>query len=352
MSTIRQADAQPLTVPEAGVLPESMRAVAAYRYGPAEVIDVVTLDPPSIAEDEVLIEVWAAGVERGTVHLLTGTPYVIRVLGFGLRRPKQPVPGLEVAGIVVAVGSAVTRFSVGDAVFGVGRGTFAEYAAAKESKLSHLPEGVEYDEAATSVVSASTALQALTDIGRLTAGQSVLVIGASGGVGSFAVQMAVALGGHVTAVASSAKADAVTALGAQRVLDYATEDYLGGSPGYDLIIDAGGLNPIRKLRDALAPAGTLVIVGGEGGSGWTGGIERNLRAAFLGIFSRRRLTAFISKEHHAYTDRIAQLLVDGSVTPWISHRYSLDEASRAVADLAEGRITGKAVVIARAQSRS
>lgn len=340
MSTTRQTIAV-----ESRAIPQTMRAVAAYAYGTADVIEDVSLNVPSIGEDEVLLEVQAAGIERGTVHLLTGTPYLIRVMGFGLRRPKQPVLGLEVAGTVAAVGSAVTRFAVGDAAFGVGSGTFAEYAVAKEKKLSHLPAGVDAVDAAASVVSASTALQALTDVGHLKPGQSVLVIGASGGVGSFAVQMAVALGGKVTAVASAAKADAVRSLGADRVLDYATEDYLGGAPGYDLIVDAGGLNPIRRLRDALAPAGTLVIVGGEGGNRLTAGVERNARAAFLSLFSKRKLTAFLNREKHETTDQIAQMLVDGSVRPFISGRYPLSDAAQAVRDLEDGRVTGKAVVI-------
>ena len=327
----------------------SMRAVTVPRYGGAEVVEETVLDRPGIADDEVLVQVHAAGVDRGVWHLMTGTPYLIRVLGFGLTRPKQPVPGLDLAGVVAAVGADVTRFAVGDEVFGIGKATYAEYAAAPESKLSRKPADVGFDDAAVTAISGSTALQALTDVGRLSPGQSVLVIGASGGVGSFAVQIAAHLGAHVTGVASAAKATAVTSLGAERVLDYAADDYLDGSTRYDLIIDAGGLNPVRRLKRALTPNGTLVIVGGEGGGTFTGGIGRNLRAAIVSLFSRKRLTSFISKENHETTDRLAELLASGGVTPLISGRYPLERVSEAMADLEAGRISGKAVIVVQPQ---
>lgn len=324
--------------------PTRMQAVIAPRYGGPDVLDPAVLDLPAIADDEVLVEVHAAGVDRGTLHLLTGTPYVVRVLGFGLRRPKQPVPGLDLAGVVVATGSAVTRFQVGDEVFGIGRGAFAQFAAAKESKLSPKPASVSFESAAAVAVSGATALQSVTDVGGVKAGQSVLVIGASGGVGSFAVQIAVALGARVTGVSSAAKADAVRALGAVDVIDYARADYLDGENRYDLIIDAGGLNPVRRLQRALTATGTLVIVGGEGGDRWTGGIARNARAALLSRFSRQRLTAFLSREHHDSTDRLARLLDSGAVAPVIGRVHPLTEARRALADLASGRTTGKTVL--------
>lgn len=330
--------------------PVSMRAVTVPRYGNSEVVEETVLSRPAIADDEVLVRVHAAGVDRGVWHLMTGTPYVIRVLGFGFARPKQPVPGLDLSGVVAAVGKDVTRFTVGDEVFGIGRATYAEYAAALESKLTRKPADVSFDDAAVTAISGSTALQALTDVGRLSPGQSVLVLGASGGVGSFAVQIAAHLGAHVTGVASAAKATVVTSLGAERVLDYAADDYLDGNTRYDLIIDAGGLNPVRRLKRALTRNGTLVIVGGEGGGKFTGGIGRNLRAAIVSLFSRKRLTSFISKENHETTDRLAQLLVSGGVTPLISSRYPLEGVRAALADLEAGRITGKAVIVVRPTS--
>jgi len=323
----------------------TMRAAVAPRYGGAEVIEAAVVERPTISNSEVLVQVHAAGLDRGVWHLMTGTPYLIRILGFGFTRPKQPVLGLDLAGVVVEVGKDVTRFAVGDEVFGSGQATFAEYAAAPESKLSHKPSNVSFEDAAVTAISGGTALQALTDVGRLAAGQSVLVIGASGGVGSFAVQIAAALGAHVTGVCSAAKAQTVTKLGAEHVIDYATEDYLNGGERYDVIIDAGGLNPVRRLKRALTPRGTLVIVGGEGGGKFTGGIGRNLRAALLSLVSRQRLTAFISKENHQSTDRLATLLSDQSITPSIGARYSLDRAADAISDMESGNIAGKAVIV-------
>jgi len=324
-----------------------MRASITPRYGSADVVQEAVLGRPDIADDEVLVQVHAAGVDRGTWHLMTGTPYLVRALGFGLTRPKQPVPGLDLSGVVVAVGKAVERFEIGDEVFGVGRATFAEYAAAPERKLSHKPTNVSFEAAAVTGISGSTALQAVTDVGRVEAGQSVLVLGASGGVGSYAVQIAAALGAHVTGVCSAAKAATVTSLGAERVIDYAAGDYLDGATRYDLIIDAGGLNPVRRLKGALTPAGTLVIVGGEGGGKWTGGIGRNLRAVVLSAFSRQRLTALINREHHESTDRLAELISAGAVVPLIAGRYPLARVRDALADLEAGRITGKAVIVVR-----
>ena len=324
-----------------------MRAAITPRYGSADVVQEAVLGRPEIADDEVLVQVHAAGVDRGTWHLMTGTPYLVRALGFGLTRPKQPVPGLDLSGVVVAVGKAVERFEIGDEVFGVGRATFAEYAAAPERKLSHKPTNVSFEAAAVTGISGSTALQAVTDVGRVEAGQTVLVLGASGGVGSYAVQIAAALGAHVTGVCSAAKAATVTSLGAERVIDYAAGDYLDGATRYDLIIDAGGLNPVRRLKGALTPAGTLVIVGGEGGGKWTGGIGRNLRAVVLSAFSRQRLTALINREHHESTDRLAELISAGAVVPLIAGRYPLARVRDALADLEAGRITGKAVIVVR-----
>jgi NADPH:quinone reductase-like Zn-dependent oxidoreductase len=278
---------------------------------------------------------------------MTGQPYLIRLMGFGLRRPKNPVPGADVSGRIVAVGNGVTAFQPGDEVFGIARSTFAEYAVAPAAKLAHKPADVSYEEAAAAAISGITALQALTQVGHVEAGQRVLVIGASGGVGSYAVQLAVALGSDVTGVASRGKADLVRSLGAQHVLDYAADDYLDGCRQYDLIIDIGGLNPVRRLRRALTAKGTLVIVGGEGGGRFTGGIGRNLRAMALSLVVRQRLTAFISRERASDIERLAQHLASGDVTASIGRRYRLDQAPEAVRDLADGRALGKSVITVR-----
>ena len=323
----------------------AMRAIVQRRYGSVETLQLGTAARPSVAADEVLIEVHAAGVDRGVWHLMTGLPYLVRFMGFGLRRPAQPVPGADVAGRVVAVGRDVERFKLGDEVFGIASGAFAEYAAAKEHKLALKPASLSFEEAAVASISGITALQALTDIGRMEAGQEVLVLGASGGVGSYAVQLAKALGGKVTGVASTRKLDFVRSLGADDVIDYTATDPLARR--YDLIIDAGGRNPLRRLRSALTPSGTLVIVGGEGGDRLTGGMARQIGAVLWSPFVSQRLTMFISTEDHRFIDRLAGFIERGEVKPAVGARYELEEASAAIADLVAGRAEGKSVIVVR-----
>ena len=329
------------TEPRQGTM---MRAVTQHAYGSPDVLDVAVIDRPTIAGDEVLIEVEAAGLDRGVWHLLTGKPYLIRLMGFGLTKPKNPVAGMDVAGRVVAVGDDVTRFAVGDEVFGIGTGTYAEFAAAKEAKLVHKPDTVTYEQAAASPISGITALQALTTHGRVEAGQHVLVIGASGGVGSFAVQLAKALGASVTGVASTGKLDAVRALGADHVMDYTRQDIDDGDTRYDLIVDTGGRNALSRLRRALTPRGTLVIVGGEDGDSLTGGIGRQLRAALLSPFVTQRLTFFVSDESLDSLRELAEHLSEGTVTAAIGRRFTLDEVPQALRAMESGALTGKAVV--------
>lgn len=328
----------------------TMTAVLQRRYGSAESLTVGETSVPAIGSDEVLVEVHAAGVDRGVWHLMTGQPYLVRLAGYGLLRPKNPVPGHDVAGRVVAVGDAATRFAVGDAVFGVTTGAYAQYAVASESKLSHKPQNLSFEQAGVAAISGITALQALTDEGDLRAGQSALVIGASGGVGSYAVQLARALGAVVTGVASAAKAELVRSLGATEVIDYATDDYLDGGRTYDLIVDIGGRNPLRRLRRALAPDGTLVVVGGEGGNKLTGGFGRSIRASALSPFVSQRLTMFVATEDHVWIDRLASYLADGSVVASVGARYPLAEAPTAIADLEAGRARGKSVIVVRGES--
>ncbi len=322
----------------------TMRAIIQHAYGSTETLRLGDTARPVAGVGQVLVEVHAAGVDRGVWHLMTGKPYLVRVLGFGLARPKQPVPGADVAGRIVAVGPAVERLKVGDEVFGIASGSYAEYAVADEDKLAHKPASISFDQAAAATVSGITALQALTDAGRIEAGQDVLVIGASGGVGSYAVQLAKALGAQVSGVASGAKADFVRSLGADSVIDYAAGDYLDGSERYDLIIDIGGRNPLRKLRAALRQRGTLVIVGGEGGDRLTGGIGRQLGALLLSPFISQRMTMFISTEHYRYIETLAGFIERGEVTPMVGQRYSLEQVPVAIADLASGHAAGKSVI--------
>jgi NADPH:quinone reductase-like Zn-dependent oxidoreductase len=325
----------------------TMRAMVQREYGSSATLQLEDLPVPEIAADQVLVEVSAAGVDRGVWHLMTGMPYIIRAMGYGLTRPKNPTPGADVAGRIVAVGKDVKRFEVGDEILGIATGSYAEYAAADESKIAHKPETISHEQAAVASISGITALQALTDIGRLEAGQNVLVIGASGGVGSYAVQLAKALGATVTGVASAAKADVVRSLGADDVIDYKGPEYLDGSRTFDLILDIGGRNPVSKLRKALTPSGTLVIVGGEGGGKWTGGISRQLKATLLSPFVSQRLTTFISKEHHSSIERLAGFIERGEVTPMVGRSYRLDQVPAAIDDLASGRTEAKSAIVVR-----
>jgi NADPH:quinone reductase-like Zn-dependent oxidoreductase len=322
----------------------TMRAIVQDTYGSAEVLRLDRVPRPRLADDEVLVQVRAAGLDRGTWHMMTGQPYLMRIIGFGLRGPKNRVPGLDVAGTVAGVGPAVTRFATGDEVFGISRGSFAEYAAVKEDKLSPKPANLTFDQAAVVPISAGTALQALTDAGRIQAGQRVLVIGASGGVGSFAVQLARAFDAEVTGVCGREKLDFVTSLGADHVIDYTSEDFADGSHTYDLILDIAGNASLARLRRALTPTGTLVIVGGEDGGKWTGGFGRSLRAPLLSPFVGQRLTMLASKERATDQERLTTLIEAGKVAPSIDGSYSLDRVGEAMRHLDSGRVRGKVAI--------
>ena len=342
-ATIAAAEHHTADVDDAGTSPQQMRAVVQDRFGGPDVLDVRTVDVPTPDRDEVLVRVAAAGVDRGTWHLMTGLPYAVRLAGYGFRRPKQPIPGLDLAGTVVAVGRDVTDFAVGDEVYGIGTGSFAEYAVAEAAKLARRPDHISVEQAATLSVSGATATQALFAIGGAEAGQRVLILGASGGVGSFAVQLAHAHGLHVTGVASSAKADHVAELGADVVLDYRNDDFTDEEP-FDLIVDIGGRNRISKLRSALTRNGTLVIVGGEGGGRFTGGSGRQVRAMIRSPFVSQRLTTFISDETAAKRIALHELVEQGRIVAPVDRTFPLDRAAAALHDLEAGRLRGKAVI--------
>ena len=327
--------------PNSGSGLEGMRAIVQHVYGSPDVLRVAAVEKPQIAADEVLVKVRAAGVDRGTWHLMAGQPYLMRFIGFGLRGPRNPIPGLDVAGTVVAVGPDVVRLKPGDDVFGISRGSFAEYAAAREDKLVHKPTRISYEQAAVVAVSGLAALQGLR-VGRLEAGQSVLVVGASGGIGTFAVQLAKAFGAEVTGVCSTGKVDLVRSLGADHVIDYGHQDFADGSRRYDLILDVGGSTPLSRLRRALAPRGTLVIVGGEGGK-WTG-MGRQLRALALSLFVRQRLTFFVSKHRRADLEELGRYIETGQVTPVVDRTYPLAGVPDALRHLEAGHARGKIAI--------
>jgi NADPH:quinone reductase-like Zn-dependent oxidoreductase len=322
-----------------------MKAIVQDAYGSSDVLRQGEIDRPDIAVNEVLVKVVAAGMDRGTWHSMAGKPYLMRVIGFGFRRPKNRVPGLDVAGTVVAVGSEVTRFQPGDDVFGMSRGSFAEYAAAREDKLAHKPANLSFEQAAVVPISGGTALQGLRDAGHIEPGQKVLIIGASGGVGTYAVQLAKALGTEVTGVCSTSKVDLVRSIGADHVIDYTREDYLDGTHSYDLILDIGGNNSLSRLRRALTPKGTLVIVGGEEGGNLMGGFDRQLRALVLSMFVSQRLTMLASKERHTDLEALTPFIEKGQVVPVIDRTYSLDDVRDAVRHLEAGQARGKLAIM-------
>src|SRR5690349_4095136 len=322
---------------------QTMRAIVQDTYGVAGVWRAEETGRPAIGDGEVLVRVRAAGLDRGTWHLMAGQPYLMRLMGSGLRAPRNRVPGLDVAGTVVAAGTAVTRFGVGDEVFGISRGSFAEYARARADKLARKPASLTFGQAAAVAVSGLTALQGLRDAGRLRPGQHVLITGASGGVGTFAVQIAKALGARVTGVCSTAKTGLVTSIGADHVLDYTRDNFADGSRRYDLILDIAGNSPLARLRRALTPAGTLVIVGGEDGGRWTG-MGRQLRALACSPFTRQRLTTFVSRHRLADLETLAQLIDAGRLTPVIGKTYPLRQAPDAMRDLLAGHARGKLVI--------
>jgi len=323
-----------------------MQAIVQRRYGatPEDVLRLEQIARPAMDDDEVLVRVRAAGVDRGTVHLMTGTPYLMRILGFGLRAPKNAVPGWAVAGTVEAVGAKVTGLEPGDEVFGTCRGSFAQYAAARAGWLAPKPASLTFEQAAAMLGSATTALQALRDKARLRPGQHVLIIGASGGVGTFAVQLAKAFGAEVIGACRTGKTDLVRALGADHVLDYTREDITAGRQRYDVIIDIGGNRPLAHLRRALTPKGTLVITGGENGDALLGGIGRNLRAQLLSPFVSQKLTAFIARQRRADLVTVRDMAHSGAVTPAIDRSYPLSQAAAAVRYLADGHARGKVVI--------
>jgi NADPH:quinone reductase-like Zn-dependent oxidoreductase len=321
----------------------TMKAVIQDRYGSSEVLRVGDVAVPEPGDHDVLIRVRAAGLDRGTEHLMTGKPYAMR-LATGLRRPRNPVSGRDVAGTVVKVGAAVTRFAPGDEVYGVAPGSFAEYAVGPEKKLARKPANLTFEQAAVVPISAGTALQALRDVGKVQPGQQVLVIGASGGVGSYAVQLATILGAKVSGVASAAKADFVRGLGADHVLDYRRDDFADGTRHYDLILDVGGGSSLARLRRALAPRGTVVFVGSEN-SGNITGMGRQLRGAVVSLFVPQRLAPLLAKERASDLEQLTEHLEAGRLVPTLADSYPLERAQDAMRLLEEGKVRGKVVIV-------
>ena len=329
-----------------------MKAIVQDRYGPADVLYLQEIDKPAIGDGDVLVRVRAAGVHIGDWHLMTGLPYLMRIMGFGFRAPKARVRGIDVAGSVEAVGRTVTRFQAGDEVFGTSNGAFAEYACARADTLAPKPANLTFEQAAAIPTSASTALLALRDAGGIERGHKVLVVGASGGVGIYAVQIAKAFGADVTGVSSTAKVDMVRSIGADHVIDYTQEDFIHtrSGPRYDLIVDLGGNRSLSQLRRALRPRGTLVLVGGEGGDRRIR-IGRSLQALAVSPFVSHTLRPLSSKPNSADLEFLTGLIQAGKVMPVLDRTYPLSEVPDAIRYLYEGRARGKIVIDVRGADR-
>jgi NADPH:quinone reductase-like Zn-dependent oxidoreductase len=325
----------------------TMKASVQDTYGPAEVLRLTEIATPAPADGEVLVRVHAAGLDRGVWHVMTGLPYLIRVVvpTLGLRRPKVPVRGMDLAGRVQAVGRHVTRFRPGDGVFGWSdSGSYAEYASVPEDHLAPMPANLSFEQAAVVPISGLAALQGLRDVGELQAGQRVLVLGAAGGVGSYAVQLAKALGAHVTGVASTSQLDLVRSIGADEVIDYTRHDVTDGSRQWDLVLDTAGHRSLSRLRRALTPRGTLVIVGSEGRGRWMGGFDRNLRAVALSRFVGQGLRMLGSKPRHDDLETLRVLIQAGRLTPVLDRTFPLHAAPEAIGYLLQGHGRGKIAI--------
>jgi NADPH:quinone reductase-like Zn-dependent oxidoreductase len=322
-----------------------MQAMVQTEYGdPSEVLRLAEVAKPEPQPGEVVVRVHAAGVDRGVWHIVAGLPFPIRLAGYGFRRPKRPTPGMDLAGVVEAIGSDVVDVAIGDEVYGSTNGSFAEYAAVPAAKLGPKPANLSFEQAAAVPISGYAALQAVRDRGAVQPGQKVLVLGASGGVGHLAAQIAVAYGAEVTAVARTDKVELVRGLGVAKVVDHTCEDALDGRTAYDVIIDTGGHRRLRDLRRALTKRGRLVIVGSETGGRWLGGTDRQLRAVVWSLVSRRAMGSFISKEVAPDLRVLTGLIEAGSVTPMVDSALPLADAVVALDRLTAGDARGKIVL--------
>ncbi len=321
-----------------------MKAIVQDRYGSVDTLDYADIDAPVAPVDRVLVRIRAAGVDPSVWHLMTGKPYLVRLAGEGVRKPKTRVRGVDFAGTIESLGANATGFHPGDEVYGVARGSFAELADARPDRIAPKPSSLSYEQAAAVPVSACTALQGLRDKGKIQAGQHTLVIGAGGGVGTFAVQLASAFGAEVTGVCSTTKVDLVRSIGADHVIDYTAEDVTDGSRRFDLILDTGGSRPLSKLRRALTPSGRIVIVGGEGGGPVFGTLGRLLAGVAISPFVKQKAVGFLATVRTDDLRFLTELIEAGKLRPVIDRTYPLVEAPAAVAYQQQGHARGKVVV--------
>ena len=320
-----------------------MKAIVQDEYGDSSVLHLDEVPVPTLKDDEVLVEMRATSLHIGDWHLMAGLPLLVRP-AIGLKRPRQRVRGMDVAGIVHSVGPAVTAFAVGDEVFGVVEAGLAQYAVASVDKIVRKPAGLTFEQASAIPTSAATALHAVREVGRIQSGQEVLVIGAAGGVGIYATQLAKAFGGRVTGVCSTAKLDLVRSLGAQAVVDYTKSDVTILGKRYDLIIDTAGNRSVASLRRILTSTGTLVIVGGEGGGRLAGTLSRQLVAPLRGVGSKQSFRGLVSVTKAADLVTLSELVEAGQLAPVIDEVYPLVRASAAMHRLETSAAVGKLVL--------
>lgn len=319
-----------------------MQAVVYHRYGSPDIPQLEEIEKPTVGDNEVLLKIRAASLNPLDWHLMRGRPAILRLI-FGLRKPRVTRMGIDAAGVVEAVGKHVTRFAPGDEVFGACRGAFAEYASAPESKLAKKSATVTFEQAASIPIAALTALQGLRDTGKVQAGQKVLINGASGGVGTFAVQIARSFGADVTGVCSTRNVELVRSLGADAVVDYTREDFTKSSQRYDLILDCIGNHSLSEYRRVLNPRGTYVVVGGPDGR-WISPVDLFVKAAMLSPFASQRLIGLSAKHNAVDLAALNDLVEAGKMTPVIDRRYRLSEVREAMRYLEEGHARGKVLI--------
>ena len=320
-----------------------MKAIVRYSYGlPDDVLELQDIDKRMVKDDEVLVRVQAVGIHAGDWLMVRGIPYLMR-MAIGLSKPRNIGVGTDVAGTVEAVGKNVKRLQPGDEVFGWSSGACAEYTYTEEDKLVRMPAGLTFEQAASVPTSAAAAFHGLYKTGKIQSGQKVLIIGASGGVGTFAVQIAKSFGAEVTGVCSTRNVDMVRAIGADHVYDYTQEDFTQSGEHYDLILDTAGNRPFSESRQALTPEGTLVLAGGKGDP-WLNGLGRTLRAAIVSPFIQQNLRGYVSLPKNEDLVILKDLVESRKVTPVIDRTYSLSETSEAIGYLGEGHTQGKVII--------
>jgi NADPH:quinone reductase-like Zn-dependent oxidoreductase len=319
-----------------------MKAIVREKYGSPDVLRVDEVPTPEVEDGHVLVRVYAAGVNRGDWYVLRGKPALIRPMMGGVRRPRQRGIGSDFAGVIEAVGKDVDGLAPGDEVFGGGSGALAEYVAAKT--VVRKPANITFEEAATVGVAGLTALQGLRDHGRVQPGQKVLVNGASGGVGTFAVQIAKALGGEVTAVCSTRNVELVRSLGADQVLDYMKDDFTRGGEQYELVFDVAGSRSWFSCRRVLTPRGTFVIVGSKATTPILGPLGHIAATRLGSLGSRRRVVFFVAKFNNPDLQTLADLMAAGKLKPVVERTYELVEAPEALREMGAGHVRSKLVV--------